>query len=147
MRKFHENVAAGAALPRNVQFPDISVEEIGFLEQFKATGYWWLRVLGWGATPLPGRQQQVQVVDSGVWTLFSPCLLFLLLAYKQLINVISLDTKISFCNDKLNNFTFYNPTLVVSLMTYFILFETKIEKIIECFYSINKQYNSRTTSI
>jgi len=27
---FHENVAAGAALPRNVQFPDISVEEICF---------------------------------------------------------------------------------------------------------------------
>ena len=39
MRNFHENVAAGAALPRNVQFPDISVEEIGFLEQFKAIGY------------------------------------------------------------------------------------------------------------
>ena len=38
MKIFHENVAAGAALPRNVQFPDISVEEIGFLEQFNAAG-------------------------------------------------------------------------------------------------------------
>ena len=46
MKIFHENVAAGAALPRNVQFPDISVEEIGFLDQLWATGYWWLRVLG-----------------------------------------------------------------------------------------------------
>ena len=52
MRNFHENVAAGAALPRNVQFPDISVEEIGFLEQFRATGYLSLRVLGSPATPL-----------------------------------------------------------------------------------------------
>ena len=53
MRNFHENVAAGAALPRNVQFPDISVEEIGFLEQFRATGYLWLRLLGSAGTPLP----------------------------------------------------------------------------------------------
>ena len=51
MMNFHENVAAGAALPRNVQFPDISVEEIGFLEQFRATGYLWVRALGWSATP------------------------------------------------------------------------------------------------
>ena len=27
------------ALPRNVQFPDISVEEIGFLEQLRAAGW------------------------------------------------------------------------------------------------------------
>ena len=44
MEIFHENVAAGPALPRNFQFPDISVEEIGFLEQFKATGCLWLRL-------------------------------------------------------------------------------------------------------
>ena len=38
MENFHENIAAGAALARNLQFPDISVEEIGFLEQVRATG-------------------------------------------------------------------------------------------------------------
>ena len=46
MKNFDENVAAGAALPRNVQFPEISVEEIGFLEQFKALGYLWRCLLG-----------------------------------------------------------------------------------------------------
>ena len=59
MRNFHENVAAGAALPRNVQFPDISVEEIGFLEQVRATGCLVPRLLGWGARPLPRGYQQV----------------------------------------------------------------------------------------
>ena len=55
MRYFHENVAAGAALPRNVQFPDISVEEIGFLELSKATGAMVLRSKSLPAKGLGGK--------------------------------------------------------------------------------------------
>ena len=40
MRKFDENLAAGAALPRNVQFPDISDEQIGFLDELGPPCCW-----------------------------------------------------------------------------------------------------------
>ena len=43
-------------------FPDISVKEIGFLEQFKALGYLWLCALGWGATRCLGGSDRCRFV-------------------------------------------------------------------------------------